>query len=312
VPTPTPMAFVGIIFDPVGIAVSSAIGMAMGGGPGLVFVNGIPVANTGTLATNLLTMPHLPAPGVMFMPPMGPANDAELMFGSLGVTFGGSLVVRLGDLALSCSDPVRMPTSMVLATPKGAPVLVNRPMVPDMKAIAFAAGLKAGLRALGAAVRAGAKLFRKLRSAQRRSAGWGRLSQGMRKAVDHIAPKRWRDRIHRAICFATGHPVDIATGRVFTDHVDLELPGPLPLVIERVYTSSMSWRDGPVGFGWSHSLDQSVWCERGKVVYKAEDGREIEFLVGHLPDRLVRPGDTVYEPTNRLTLKARRGHRFQI
>ncbi|TKD10035.1 hypothetical protein E8A74_10570 [Polyangium fumosum] len=312
VPTLVPMPYVGMVFDPVGVAVSAAIGMAAGAGPGLVFVNGMPVANTGTLGTNLLTMPHVSAPGVTFLPPTGPGNDAELMFGSLGVTFGGSLAVRLGDLALSCSDPVRMPTSVVLAVPKGAPVLVNRPMVPDMKAIAFAVGIKATLRALGAVVRAGGKLFRKLRAAQRRSGKWGRISQGLRRAVDHIAPRRYRDRIHTAICFATGHPVDVATGRMFTEKRDLELPGPLPLVIERIYASSRSWRDGPLGYGWSHSLDQAVWCERGKVVYLAEDGREIEFLLGHLPDRMIRPGQSVYEPTNRLTLKARRGHRFEI
>ncbi|MDC3960692.1 hypothetical protein KEG38_42965 [Polyangium jinanense] len=312
VPTLVPMAFVGMVFDPVGAAVSAAVGMAAGAGPGLVFVNGMPVANTGTLGTNLLTMPHVPTPGVTFLPPTGPGNDAELMFGSLGVTLGGSLAVRLGDLALSCSDPVRLPTSVVLAVPKGAPVLVTRPMVPDVKAIAFAAGFKATLRALGAVVRAGGKLFRKLRAAQRRSGKWARISQGMRRAVDHIAPRRYRDRIHTAICFATGHPVDVATGRMFTEKRDLELPGPMPLAIERIYSSSRSWRDGPLGYGWSHSLDQAVWCERGKVVYLAEDGREIEFLLGHLPERMLRPGQSVYEPTNRLTLKARRGHRFEI
>ncbi|MDI1434916.1 RHS repeat-associated core domain-containing protein [Polyangium sorediatum] len=312
IPTPVPMPFVGLVFDPVGLAVCAAVGMAAGGGPGLVLINGMPATNTGTNATNFLTLPHLPAPGVTFVPPPSPGNNAELIFGSLGITLGGSLGVRLGDVALSCSEPVRMPTSAVLAVPKGAPVLINRPMVPDAKGIAFAAGVRAGMRALGRAVRAGGKLFRSFRQMQKRSAAWGQLSQGLRKAVDHAAPLRFRDRIKREICFATGHPVEVATGRVFTDCVDLALPGPIPLVFERVYSSSLSWRKGPLGYGWSHSLDQSVWCERGKAVYRAEDGREIEFLLGHLPDRLIRTGDRVYEPTNRLTLKACGEHRWEI
>lgn len=312
IPTPVPMAFVGIVFDPVGMAVCAAVSMAAGGGPGLVLVNGMPATNTGTHATNLLTMPHLPAPGVMFMKPPCPSNDALLMFGSLGVTMGGSLAVRLGDIALSCSDPVRLPTSMVLAVPKGAPVLVLRPPVPDLKGMAIAAGIRAGIRALARGVRAGGKAFRALRKAQKKSVGWGRASQAVRRAIDHIALQRYRDRLKNAVCFVTGHPVDVATGRVFTECVDFSLPGPLPLEFGRVYSSSLSWRNGPLGHGWSHTLDQAVWCERAKIVYRAEDGREIEFLLGHLQDRIIRPGESVYDPTNRLMLKMRGERRWEI
>ncbi|XYH96524.1 DUF6531 domain-containing protein [Sorangium sp. So ce1128] len=311
-PVPVPMPFAGMVFDPAGLAVGSAIGMAAGGGPGLVLINGLPATHCGTAVTNLLTMPHLPAPGVAFVPATGPRNDAELMFGADHVSLGGSLAVRLGDIALSCSDPVRLPTSTVLALPKGAPVLITPPMVPDVTMMAATAAAHGALKALGPAVRAGGKLFRSLRRAQRRSGTWARVSQALRRAVDNIAPQRLRDRLKRAVCFVTGHPVDLATGRVFTDRVDFELPGPLPLVFERVYSSSLSWRDGPLGYGWSHSLDQAVWIEDGKVVYLAEDGREIEFLLDELPDGIIRPGDAVYEPTNRLTLRALGDYRWQI
>lgn len=312
VPTPVPMPFVGMVFDPVGCAVGAAIHGAMGAGPGLVLVNGLPATNCGTNVTNLLTLPHLPAPGVTFIPPPKPSDDAELFFGSDHVTLGGSLGVRLGDVALSCSDPVRLPTSVVIAIPKGRLVLNTPPMVPDMNAIAFAAAAHGAMKALSAAVRGGAKLFRQLRQVQKRSGTWRRASEALHQAVDNIAPQRWRDRLKRASCFVTGHPVDVATGRVFTNHVDFQLPGPLPLVFERVYSSSLSWRDGPLGRGWSHSLDQAVWMERGKVVYLAEDGREIEFLLDDLKHRVIRPGDRVYESTNRLTLHALGGFRWEI
>jgi len=109
--------------------------------------------------------------------------------------------------------------------------------------------------------------------------------------------------MHRTACFLTGHPVDVATGRVLTSATDFALPGPLPLTFERSYDSSMSFRDGPLGPGWSHSLHQAVWTERGKVVYRAEDGREIECHVHDRPGRVLGVGQSAYQPVDRLTFK---------
>ncbi|ATB35060.1 hypothetical protein CYFUS_000472 [Cystobacter fuscus] len=311
VPTPIPQPFVGLVFDPVGLAMGAAMGMALGSGPGLVLVNNLPVTNAGTAVTNLLTLPHLPVPGVAFAKGK-PGNDAELFFGSLNVSLGGSLGVRLGDIALSCSDPVRLPTSLVLAIPKGPPVLNNPAMVPDMEGIAQRLLMAAGMKALKAAARGGARLFRTLRAAQRKSRGWSKVSGALRNVVDRIAPQRYRDRLKRVVCFVTGHPVDVATGRVFTDHIDFELPGPLPLVFERVYSSSLSWRNGSLGYGWSHSLDQSVWVERGKVIYLAEDGREVEFHTDALPGYFLPAGQSLFDATNRLTLRALGSSHWEI
>lgn len=311
VPTPVPMPFVGMVFDPVGLAVGAAIGMAAGGGPGLVLVNSMPVTNAGTNVTNMLTMPHLPVPGVAFAKGL-PGNDAELFFGSLNVNLAGSLGVRLGEIALSCSDPVRLPTSVVLAIPKGMPVLNMPTPVPDLAGIAQRLVMLGAMRLLRAVARGGARLFRALRATQRRSNGWARVSRALRGAVDRIAPQRFRDRLKRAVCFVTGHPVDVATGRVFTDNIDFELPGPLPLVFERVYSSSLSWRNGPLGYGWSHSLDQQVWLEPGKVVLLAEDGREIEFHTDGFSERVIRAGQSVYDATNRLTLRALGNLRWEV
>jgi RHS repeat-associated protein len=311
VPTPVPMPFVGMVFDPVGLAVGAAIGMATGGGPGLVMVNSLPVTNAGTNVTNMMTMPHLPVPGVAFAKGL-PGNDAELFFGSLNVTLAGSLGVRLGEIAMSCSDPVRLPTSVVLAIPKGMPVLTIRPPVPDVQGIAMRFAMLGAMKLLKAAARGGARLFRALRAAQRNSGKWARVSGFVRGIVDRIAPERFRDRLKRAVCFVTGHPVDVATGRVFTDNIDFELPGPLPLVFERVYSSSLSWRNGPLGYGWSHSLDQQVWLEPNKVVLLAEDGREIEFHLDGFPDGTIRAGQSVYDPTNRLTLRAMGDFRWEV
>ncbi len=302
IPTPIPMPFMGLVFDPFGLIVSAGLGMAMGGGPGIVLVNGLPATNCGTEATLMLTCPHLPAPGVAFAVGL-PGNDAELYFGSYDVSFGGSFAVRLGDFALSCSDPVRLPTSVVLALPKGCPVLVLRPQVPDLATIAMDLAFRAALAGLRGIVRAGGRLLRFLRRIQHASPRWARLSSRLGRWVDNIAPQRLRSRIRRAICHLTGHPVDVATGRVLTSFVDFELPGPIPLRFERSYDSSLAWRDGVLGHGWSHSLDQAVWEERGKVVFRAEDGREVEFHVHDLPGREVRPGQEVDHPADALRLR---------
>ena len=104
----------------------------------------------------------------------------------------------MGDKAMSCCEPVRLPSSTILAIPKGMPVMVAvRP-----RSISDGRG-----RALEVEVDRGAAP----RSHQR------------------IKSDRLRNILSKVVCFVTGHPVDVATGRVLTDHVDWELPGPLPL-----------------------------------------------------------------------------------
>jgi RHS repeat-associated protein len=298
VPVPFPHPFVGMVFDPggliSGLLISNAIGMIAGAPPtGPVLVNFMPATNTGTDVKNKMVLPHFVIPpGTMWTPmpkapkpkigkhaapapdlPVAPAGDAVLMMGSKTVAIMGSNAVRLGDLAMSCSEPVRLPSSVVLAIPKGPPVLMGGPPAIDWQ------------QAMGALLRS----------------KW--VSNHLHGLVSRIKNQRWRNFLHKAVCFLTGHPVDVATGRLLTWSTDFELPGPLPLKFERNYASSWSDRDSVLGFGWSHSLDQAVWMERGKVVYRAEDGREIEFDTFGFPDHVMQKGDSCYDPFNRLTLR---------
>lgn len=58
---------------------------------------------------------------------------------------------------------------------------------------------------------------------------------------------------------AAGDPVDPTTGRVYTTAViDLELPGTIPLVIARSYSSATRDVDLGLGPGWSHSLAWAI------------------------------------------------------
>ena len=51
------------------------------------------------------------APGPFGIDVKPPAGEASFLMGALKITFGGSSSIRMGDLALSCADPVAMPTS---------------------------------------------------------------------------------------------------------------------------------------------------------------------------------------------------------
>lgn len=95
VPTPLPHPFSGII----------------GGGlsPN-VKIMGRNAAIVGSTADNL--PPHIPQGGPFQRPP---SNRAQLIVGSPTVFINGKPVVRNGDTALTCNDPVDLPVGTVIA-----------------------------------------------------------------------------------------------------------------------------------------------------------------------------------------------------
>ncbi len=306
VPTPIPNPFVGMVFDPGGLLVGQVMSLTMAlatGKPplGPVLINSMPATTVGTNAINSLGVPHIlippgtawapmpklpkpsfkgppPAPGA----PVKPEGDAISVFGSQTVNLMGTSAVRMGDKSMSCGEPVRLPSSTVLAIPKGMPVMIGGPPAISI------------MDAVGALLRS----------------KW--VAGYLHDILSRFKPGRLRSLISKAICFVTGHPVDVATGRVLTDQVDWQLPGPLPLTFERSYSSAWANRNGPLGHGWSHSLDQAVWAERGRVVYLDGEGRELEFDTFAFPDHVLPAGESVYEPITRLTLRALGQRRYEI
>jgi len=303
IPTPFPNPFIGIVLDPAGLATGLALGAALalatGGTPtGPVLINCMPATNVGTEAKGMghilippgvawVPMPKFPKPSFRGPPefpglPVKPEDDAISIMGSTTVTIMGSSAVRMGELWMSCGEPLRLPSSAVIAIPKGPLVLVGGPPGVNL------------LDALLAMIKT----------------KW--VAGYLHSLISRVKNARLRNILNKAACFLTGHPVDVANGRLLTDNVDFELPGPLPLTFERNYASSWADRDGPLGPGWSHSLDQAVWFERGKAVYLAEDGREIEFDTFDLPDHALGLGQQVYEPINQLTLRFKRRDCIEI
>ncbi|WP_299036677.1 DUF6531 domain-containing protein [uncultured Pseudokineococcus sp.] len=105
---------------------------------------------------------------------------------------------------------------------------------------------------------------------------------------------RGRNLAHRGICTVTGHPVDVATGKVFTDLTDFALPGPLPFAFERVWFSTSTYA-GPLGRGWHHAFDAALHVAPDAVLYRTPDGRAVDLFP-------LDPGDSYYERVERLTV----------
>jgi RHS repeat-associated protein len=66
-------------------------------------------------------------------------------------------------------------------------------------------------------------------------------------------------------------PIDMASGEMFLVQKDVELPGVLPLILQRVHVSS--YRSGRLfGPSWSSTVDQRLEISAGKVHYAGPDG----------------------------------------
>jgi RHS repeat-associated protein len=109
-----------------------------------------------------------------------------------------------------------------------------------------------------------------------------------------------------------GDPVDVSTGRVFTDPADdLVLNGPLLFLWTRTYSSAVHDRDVGLGPGWSFSYGVELEVVRQQVWLWADDGTLVEYDLPKVGDSV--PGE------NGLTLRRepwgftlRTGHGVQL
>jgi len=296
-PVPIPHPFIGFLMDPADYV--PIIGST-------VQINGMHRAQAGTAGK--CVPPHIPIGGVFVPPP--PGNECEMFMGSATVEIDGEAQSYMSLPVLSCQSVgmpslprmtpkkktipkcLMLPTSQVLPIPAGPPVMIGGP--PTISIMGMA--MKAGMAGLG-------KLGKGLRKLQR---GSGKIGKAMRKLSKTLrdkakglmtkmgVPPSVQNKVSRAICAVTGHPVDIATGKVFTEAVDLELPGPLPFRFERVWFSTSVYQ-GPLGHGWHHSYDLALTEEDGAVAVRMADGRPIAFPA-------LRKGESHFDRTERMTL----------
>jgi RHS repeat-associated protein len=93
-------------------------------------------------------------------------------------------------------------------------------------------------------------------------------------------------------------PIDVATGDMALPRVDVELPGVLPLVLERTHISSYRY-GGWFGPTWASTLDQRVQADDDGFVYAAADGARLCFPA---PDPKTGEAVGPETPGSRLTL----------
>jgi RHS repeat-associated protein len=107
--------------------------------------------------------------------------------------------------------------------------------------------------------------------------GLGKLSKPLARKVQLRLPEN--SRLKNALCAVTGHPVDIASGRVFTTQRDFELDARTPIEFERAYDTSAVDYVGPFGPGWIHPYDIHLWEDRpqGMLILRNEEARLVGF-----------------------------------
>ncbi|MEV8016799.1 DUF6531 domain-containing protein [Streptomyces sp. NPDC086554] len=165
--------------------------------------------------------------------------------------------------------------------------------------LALGAALGVGIGGLGKLLGKGLgklkpKDLAKLRSAMKLNcASFKRLS--MRPGFDKL-PASVRNALKKFV----RDPIDVATGDMALPRTDIQLPGVLPLLLERTHISSYRF-GGWFGPSWASTLDQRVQADDEGLVYAAADGARLCFP---MPDPEAEAGGPVAPetPGSRLTL----------
>ncbi|MFI0450852.1 RHS repeat-associated core domain-containing protein [Actinomadura sp. 6N118] len=86
----------------------------------------------------------------------------------------------------------------------------------------------------------------------------------------------------------TNDPIDVVTGEVLLSQTDLDLPGALPLLLERTHIST--YRDGGLfGDSWASTLDQRLELDPEGVYFLAADAITLKYPQAMLPNVQFRP-----------------------
>ena len=89
---------------------------------------------------------------------------------------------------------------------------------------------------------------------------------------------------------AEGHPVDVVTGHVIAQGEDFTLDGPIAVQFVRTYSSGSAGREGTLGHGWSHNLQQRIelldnshpdWARARQELAEEDQSTDQEYLVYH-------------------------------
>ncbi len=187
-------------------------------------------------------------------------------------------------------------SSLVMVIPGGFPVMVGGPPTIDLMGMIFAMGLKG----IGKLAKKGKGLLKKTKSFQR-------IGDSLQSAINRIKNKYPRiGKILQSFkCKHFGEPIDAATGRVYAENDDFNLPGPIPFTWTRYYYSD-SEQPSPIGSNWHHSYHIGYHkASDDAIVLLRHDGREVA-----LPS--LTDGDLYFDPSEKISwFKDKRGVGFK-
>lgn len=281
IPTPLPHPFAGMVMDPMDYV--PVVGAT-------VMVNKTPRGNS-TTAGMLNTKVHIPMGGP-FQMAATIGHDSSNFFGSPRVTAEGSYFSASGFMVMSCNDVgmpltaapgkkmkpkpgLYLPSSATIPIPKGPPVMVGGPYVPDLMGALMGLAMSFGM---GAAMKAAGKGLKKLNHAVLKKFP---ATQGLSKKL----------------CKMGFEPVDLITGRMVYEGEDFFMPGAIPITWGRNWYSDSSYQ-GMMGNGVHCTYDTALHIEEKDqaIVLRLEDGRVTSFPL------LIAENDSHYLRQEKLTL----------
>ncbi len=141
--------------------------------------------------------------------------------------------------------------------------------------------------------------------------GWMTILKGLGKMlkplIRRIQLKMPEGRLRQAMCALTGHPVEIASGRMFTSKTDFTIDGRVPIKFERIYDTSAIDYEGSLGWGWIHPFEQHLWesKKRNCLVLRNNENRQVRF------DKLA-VGERQFQPLERTWLERTAEFEFKL
>ncbi|MFR9725869.1 DUF6531 domain-containing protein [Streptomyces sp. MS19] len=128
--------------------------------------------------------------------------------------------------------------------------------IPGMKGLTTLGGLARGLRGGLTAARTG------LHGLAQGARGLGQGLRSMGRTIRSLITR--------------GDPIDMATGEMVLSAVDVELPGVLPLILERHHRTSVQ-AGRLFGRAWASTLDQRLVLRENGIDFCAEDGMLLSY-----------------------------------
>lgn len=141
--------------------------------------------------------------------------------------------------------------------------------------------------------------------------GWMTILKGLGKMlkplIRRIQLKMPQGRLRQAMCALTGHPVEIASGRMFTTKTDFRIDGRVPINFERIYDTSAIDYEGSLGCGWIHPYEQHLWESKklNCLILRNNENRQVRF------DKLTI-GERQFQPLERTWLERTKEHEFKL